>query len=113
MEKYEGLKYYLENVDASIPENIKNDLLKMMEELKAIKDSAKKKRVVNTSGVVQVDAETGKEIARFKTKAEANLKIGKKEKATGIGDAVAGRSKTHFAYGYKWYHADEWDAMNK
>jgi hypothetical protein len=105
-----GLRYFIENVDTNMPENIKKDILDVIEVYEQV--NAPKKITRNTSGVVQVDNETGKEIARFATKKDANLAIGKPEKASGISDAVSGRTSTHFAYGFKWYHVDEWDAMD-
>lgn len=81
-----------------------NDLRNPVEE--------KKRKSPDRSGIVQVDVETGKEIARFGTIKEANLAIGKKEKASGISDAL-NRSNTHVAYSYRWYHVSEWEEMNK
>ena len=99
----EGLKYYFENVD-NVPQKILDDVFALIEEYNTFTETKETKRKSpNTSGVVQVDAETGKEIARFATKKEANIAIGKKENSSGISDAANGRSSTHKAYGYKWY----------
>lgn len=109
----EGLKYYFENVD-NVPQKILDDIFTLINEYNAFTETKEtKRRSPNTSGVVQVDVETGKEIARFATKKEANVAIGKKENSSGISDAANGRTSTHKAYGFKWYHTDEWDEMNK
>lgn len=109
----EGLKYYFENVD-NVPQKILDDIFALIEEYNVLTAPVEKKRKSpNKSGVVQIDIETGKEIARFKTTKEANIALGKKETSSGISDAANGRSSTHNAYGFKWYHADEWDEMNK
>ena len=105
-----GLRYIIENTE-SLPYNVKADIYDVIAFYEEA--NAKPARTRNNSGVVQVDAETGKEIARFKTKKEANIALGKPESASGISDATNGRSTTHFAYGYKWFHVDEWDAMNQ
>ena len=110
----EGLKYYFESAGDTIPQNIVKDILTLIDEYKTLTTVEENKRKTpNKSGVVQVDPETGKEIARFTTKKEANVAVGKKENSSGISDAANGRTKTHMAYGFKWYHADEWDEMNK
>ena len=62
--------------------------------------------------MLQVDLETGKIVAEFTTQKEALAAIGKEGKS-GIGDALNGRTKTHVAYGYKWYFKDEYEAFLK
>lgn len=110
----EGLKYYFQSVEGQIPQNIVKDIFSLIEEYEALtKVDEKTRKSPNKSGVVQVDPNTDKEIARFATKKEANVAVGKKENSSGISDAANGRTSTHMAYGYKWYHADEWDEMNK
>ena len=111
---YEGLKYYFNSVDTSVPSAIKEDVLTLIDQAVAAEaaENAKKHRTVNKSGVIQVDIETGKELARFKTQKEALEAIGKENK-TGISDAICGRTSTHVAYGYKWYFADQWDSCDK
>ena len=109
---YEGLKYYFNSVDTSVPSAIKEDVLTLIDQAVAAEaaENAKKHRTVNKSGVVQVDIKTDKELARFKTQKEALEAIGKENK-TGISDAICGRTSTHVAYGYKWYFADQWDQI--
>ena len=70
--------------------------------------AAKKRKSPNKSGVLQIDAETGKIIAEYTTQKEALEAIGKEGKS-GIGDALNGRTKTHMSYGFKWYFKDEYD----
>lgn len=114
MVNLEGLKYYFQSVEGQIPQSIVRDVFLLVEDYeKLTKADEKVRKSPNKSGVVQVDIDTGKEIARFATKKEANIALGKKEKASGISDAANGRTATHKAYGFKWYHADEWDEMNK
>ena len=49
----------------------------------------KKKRASNnTSGYCQLDAETGKLIAKFQTVKECNVALGKKETASNVSDAL-------------------------
>lgn len=93
-----------------MPDGIKSDVLTMIDE--AIQANTKKARKsANRTGYVQVDATTNKEIARFDTQKDALTAIGKDPAKTGISDAANGRSSTHIAYGYKWYHTDEWESM--
>lgn len=76
----------------------------------------KKKRAANnTSGYVQVDAETGKEIARFATVKEANIALGKKETASNVSDACRNYQTGHSnkAWSYLWYYGSDFDAMKK
>lgn len=112
-----GLLYYYEN-SSDLDEGIRtqtvevlNDVIAKMDEEEAI--LAKKRKSPNKSGVVQVDAETGKEIARFATQKEALIALGKDPKKSGISDSINGRTSTHMAYGFKWYFADEWDNIKK
>ena len=72
----------------------------------------KKKRAANnTSGYVQIDAETGKEIARFQTVKEANIALGKKETASNISDACRSYREGHSnkAYGFAWMYGSDFD----
>lgn len=111
--KIQGLIFYFENsaqLDEGIQEQtiaVLNDALARIEadELAA----AKKRKSPNKSGVLQIDAETGKIIAEFATQKEALAAIGKEGKS-GIGDALNGRTKTHMAYGFRWYFKDEFNA---
>ena len=112
MVNLEGLKYYFQSIEGQIPQSIVRDVFLLVEDYEKLA-KVEPKKTPNRSGVVQVDAETGKEIARFATKKAANIAIGKPEKSSGISDAANGRTATHKAYGFKWYHADEWDEMNK
>lgn len=116
-EKVQGLLYYYEN-SADLDEGIRvqtvevlNDVIAKMDEEAAI--LAKKRKSPNKSGIVQVDPETGKEVARFATQKEALIALGKDPKKSGISDSINGRTSTHMAYGYRWYFKDEWEAMKK
>ena len=108
----QGLIFYFENsaeLDPGIQEqvlNVLNDTLAMVEDQEAA--AAKKRKSPNKSGVLQIDAETGKIIAEYATQKEALEAIGKEGKS-GIGDALNGRSRTHMSYGFKWYFKDEYD----
>ena len=108
----QGLIFYFENsaeLDPGIQEqvlNVLNDTLAMVEDQEAA--AAKKRKSPNKSGVLQIDAETGKIIAEYATQKEALEAIGKEGKS-GIGDALNGRTKTHMSYGFKWYFKDEYD----
>ena len=110
--KISGLLFYFENsaeLDPGIQEQTIEVLTafydKIVEEEAA---AAKKRKSPNKSGVLQIDAETGKIIAEFATQKEALAAIGKEGKS-GIGDALNGRTKTHMAYSYRWYFKDEYD----
>ena len=107
-----GLLFYFQNsaeLDPGIQEQTIDVLTafynKIVEEEEA---AAKKRKSPNKSGVLQIDAETGKIIAEFATQKEALIAIGKEGKS-GIGDALNGRTKTHKAYGFIWYFKDEYD----
>lgn len=110
--KIQGLIFYFENsseLDEGITEQVLEVLtqtLEMLEEQEAA--AAKKRKSPNKSGVLQIDAETGKIIAEFATQKEALEAISKSGKS-GVGDALNGRTKTHMAYGFKWYFKDEYD----
>lgn len=110
--KISGLLFYFQNsaeLDPGIQEQTIDVLTafynKIVEEEAA---AAKKRKSPNKSGVLQIDAETGKIIAEFATQKEALIAIGKEGKS-GIGDALNGRTKTHMAYSYRWYFKDEYD----
>ena len=111
--KIQGLLFYFENsaeLDPGIQEQVigvLNDVLDMIEEQEAA--AAKKRKSPNKSGVLQIDAETGKIIAEYATQKEALEALGKSGKS-GIGDALNGRTKTHKAYGYVWWFKDEYQA---
>lgn len=116
-ETVQGLLYYYEN-SADLDEGIRvqtvevlNDVIAKMDEEAAI--AAKKRKSPNKSGVVQVDPDTGKEVARFASQKEALIAIGKDPKKSGISDAINARTSTRMAYGSKWYFADEWDSIKK
>ena len=75
---------------------------------------AKKTRAANnTSGYVQVDPETGKEVARYATIKEANAAMGKKEGASCISSACRNYAKglSQTAYGFKWFYGSDFDAQ--
>lgn len=111
--KIKGLLFYFENsaeldpgIQAQVIE-VLNAALTLIEEAEAA--AAKKRKSPNKSGVLQIDAETGKIIAEYATQKEALEAIGKEGKS-GIGDALNGRTKTHKAYGYLWWFKDEYQA---
>lgn len=110
--KISGLLFYFENsaeldpgIQAQVIE-VLNGAMAMIEEQEAA--AAKKRKSPNKSGVLQIDVETGKILAEFETQKAALEAIGKEGKS-GIGDALNGRTKTHVAYGFKWYFKDEYD----
>lgn len=111
--KIQGLLFYFENsaeLDPGIQEQVievLNAALEMINEQEAA--AAKKRKSPNKSGVLQIDAETGKIIAEYATQKEALKAIGKEGKS-GIGDALNGRTKTHKAYGFVWWFKDEYQA---
>lgn len=110
--KISGLLFYFENsaeLDPGIQTQVievLNSVMTMIEEQEAA--AAKKRKSPNKSGVLQIDVETGKILAEFETQKAALEAIGKEGKS-GIGDALNGRTKTHVAYGFKWYFKDEYD----
>ena len=113
-ESVQGLLYYYEN-SADLDEGIRVQTVEVLNEVIAKMDEeaailAKKRKSPNKSGIVQVDAETGKVVAEYATQKEALIAIGKDPKKSGISDAINGRTSTHMAYGYKWYFKDEFKA---
>lgn len=101
------------DVDAGIAAKTIEVLKAMVDKLNAEEAAAKKKRKSpNKSGILQIDAETGKILDEFETQKEALAAIGKEGKS-GIGDAVNGRTKTHKAYGFIWVFKDEYDEWLK
>ena len=109
--KIQGLLFYFQNsaeLDPGIAEQVIEVLENTLEKIEAEEAAAKKKRKSpNKSGVLQIDAETGKIIAEYATQKEALEAIGKEGKS-GLGDALNGRTKTHKAYGYIWWFKDEY-----
>ena len=87
-----------------------NETLEMIEAQEAA--AAKKRKSPNKSGVLQIDAETGKILAEYATQKEALEAIGKEGKS-GIGDALNKRTKTRKAYGFRWCFKDEYDEFLK
>lgn len=65
----------------------------------------------NTTGYVQFDIETGKEIARFETVKEANQAMGKKDGASCISQACRNFrvGKSNRAYGFAWKYGEDAD----
>lgn len=112
--KISGLLFYFQNateIDPGIQDQVIEVLeaaLTEVEEQEAA--AAKKRKSPNKSGVLQIDAETGKILAEYATQKEALEAIGKEGKS-GIGDALNGRTKTHVAYGFKWWFKDEYQAQ--
>ena len=111
-DKINGLLFYFENsaeLDPGIQEQVIDVLNSVLERIEEDEAAAKKKRKSpNKSGVLQIDSETGKILAEYSSQKEA-LKAIDKEGKSGIGDALNGRTKTHMAYGFKWYFKDEYD----
>jgi hypothetical protein len=110
--KINGLLFYFEN-SAEIDPGIQEQVIEVLNSAIAVIDeqeaaAAKKRKSPNKSGVLQIDGETGKIIAEYETQKQALEAIGKEGKS-GIGDALNGRTKTHMAYGFKWYFKDEYD----
>lgn len=72
---------------------------------------AKKPRAAaNKSGYIQLDTETGKEIARFATIKEANAAMGKKPGASCISQACRNfkLGKSNKAYGFAWVYGEDY-----
>lgn len=116
-EKVQGLLYYYEN-SADLDEGIRTQTVEVLQDVIAKMDEeaailAKKRKSPNKSGVVQVDAETGKVVGEYASQKEALLAIGKDPKKSGISDAINGRTSTHMAYQYKWYFKDEFEKLKK
>lgn len=63
----------------------------------------------NTSGYVQLDIETGDEIARYATVKEANIAMNRKEGASCISQACRNFRTGHsnHAYGFAWRYGDD------
>lgn len=107
-----GLLFYFQNsaeLDPGIQEQVievLQNMLDMINEQEAA--AAKKRKSPNKSGVLQIDAETGKIVAEYATQKEALAAIGKEGKS-GIGDALNKRTKTRKCYGYIWVFKDEYD----
>ncbi len=113
-ETVSGLLYYYTN-SADLDEGIREQTVEVLQDVIAKMDEeaailAKKRKSPNKSGIVCVDAETGKVVAEYETQKEALIAIGKDPKKSGISDAINGRTSTHMAYGYKWYFKDEFKA---
>ena len=114
--KIQGLLFYFEN-SAELDPGIQTQVIEVLEETLAMIEeqeaaAARKRKSPNKSGVLQIDADTGKIIAEYATQKEALAAIDKEGKS-GIGDALNGRNKTHMAYGYRWYFRDEYSEMTK
>lgn len=113
-ETVSGLLYYYMN-SADLDEGIREQTVEVLQDVIAKMDEeaailAKKRKSPNKSGIVCVDAETGKVVAEYATQKEALIAIGKDPKKSGISDAINGRTSTHMAYGFKWYFKDEFKA---
>lgn len=110
--KISGLLFYFEN-SAELDPGIQTQVIEVLNSVMAMIEeqevaAARKRKSPNKSGVLQIDVETGKILAEFETQKAALEAIGKEGKS-GIGDALNGRTKTHVAYGFKWYFKDEYD----
>ena len=111
-DKISGLLFYFENsaeLDPGIQSqviDVLNAVLDKMDEEAAA--AAKKRKSPNKSGVLQIDPESGKIVAEYASQKEALAAIGREGKS-GIGDALNGRTRTHMAYGFKWYFKNEYD----
>ena len=113
-EKIQGLLFYY-NSASDVDEGIRLQTVEVLNAAIARIEAdeaaaAKKHKSPNKSGIVCVDAETGKVVAEYTTQKEALIAIGKDPKKSGISDAINGRTSTHMAYGYKWYFKDEFKA---
>lgn len=112
----QGLLFYFEHsaeLDPGIQDQVievLNNIINMLQEQEAAKK--KKRKSPNKSGILQIDVNTNKIVGEYNTQKEALAAIGKEGKS-GIGDALNGRTKTHIAYGYRWYFKDEYSTMNK
>lgn len=75
----------------------------------------KKRSANNTTGYCQLDAETGKLIAKFQTVREANEALGKKPESSNISDACRSYRTGHSnrAYGFAWLYGSDYDALQK
>ena len=115
-ETIQGLLFYFKNSGELDPGIQEQTIDVLTAALNKINDeeaaAAKKRKSPNKSGVLQIDAETNKIIAEYETQKAALEALGKEGKS-GIGDALNGRTKTHMAYGYRWYFKDEYDAFLK
>ena len=112
----QGLLFYFEN-SAELDPGIQDQVISVLNDTLAMLDAqdaaaAKKRKSPNKSGVLQIDAETGKILAEYKSQKEALEAIGKEGKS-GIGDALNKRTKTRKAYGYVWVFKDEYDEFLK
>ena len=89
-------------------------LTMILTEMKNPAPEKKKRSANNTSGYVQIDIETGKEIARYKTVKEANVALGKKETASNVSDACRAFQTGHSnkAWGYAWMYGSDFDAAD-
>lgn len=108
--KIQGLIFYFEH-SAELDPGIQEQVIEVLETaLERIEEdearAAKKRKSPNKSGILQVDVETGKILAEYATQKEALQAIDKEGKS-GIGDALNGRTKTHVAYGYRWFFKNE------
>lgn len=108
--KIQGLIFYFEHsaeLDPGIQEQVIEVLQSAMERIEEDEArAAKKRKSPNKSGILQVDIDTGKILAEYATQKEALQAIDKEGKS-GIGDALNGRTKTHVAYGYRWFFKNE------
>lgn len=111
-EKINGLLFYFQSA-AELDEGIREQTIEILEACleeiaKQEAAAARKHKSPNKSGVVQINAETGKVMGEYATQKAALEAIGKPGK-TGIGDALNGRIKTHMGYGFRWYFKNELD----
>ena len=112
-EKINGLLFYFQSaseVDEGIREQtieVLNGVLDRIAEDEAI--AKRKHKSPNKSGILQVNIETGEIVGEYPTQKEALEAIDKVGKS-GLGDAVNGRTKTHIAYGFRWYFKDQMQA---
>lgn len=85
-------------------------LTDMLNELEHPTVEKKKRAQPNKSGYVQLDAETGKEVARFATIKEANAAMGKKPGASCISQACRNfkLGKSNKAYGFAWVYGEDY-----
>ena len=112
----QGLLFYFQNsaeIDPGIQMKVTEVLTNVLAKMDAEEAAAKRKRKSpNKSGILQIDPETGKIVGEYATQKEALAAIDKEGKS-GLGDALNGRSKTHMAYGYRWYFKNEYSEQIK
>lgn len=110
----QGLLFYFNHSNELKPDirdqvvDVLNQCLVLIEEQEKVAEGKKKRKAHNTSGILQIDPETGKIVAEYATQKEALKAIGKEGKS-GIGDALNHRTSTQKSYGYAWVYKNEYN----